>query len=160
MKIEKGHVVTFHYTLRNSEGDVIDSSENGNPLSYIHGYGHIIKGLETKLEGRAVGDKFDAVIAPKDAYGEVNQQLIQVVPKSGFEGDDELQVGIQVEVETEQGSRIAQVSKIEGKNVTLDLNHPLAGMQLFFKIELVGIRQATQEELDHGHVHGPGGHHH
>lgn len=160
MSIQKGQVVSFHYTLRDPEGVVVDSSEGANPLTYLHGQGHIIAGLESKIEGRNAGDKFDAVIDPKDAYGEPNPHLIQIVPKSGFEGDDELQVGIQVEVETEKGPRIALVSKIEGNEVTLDMNHPLAGLQLFFQIEITDVRPATSDELAHGHVHGPGGHHH
>lgn len=160
MTIEKGQVVSIHYTLKDKEGIVIDNSKEGQPLAYIHGYGHLIAGLETELEGKKVGNKFDVEIASKDAYGEINESLIQAVPKSGFEGDGELQEGIQVEVQTDNGSRVALVTKIENDKVTLDLNHPLAGIDLFFNVDVVEVRPATEEELEHGHVHGPGGHQH
>lgn len=160
MIIKKEQVVTIHYTLKDKEGTVIDSSKGEQPLTYIQGIGNIISGLEAKLEGKKVGENIDAVIEPKDAYGEIIKEMIQVVPKSGFEGDDELQEGIQVQVETDNGAIIARVVKIEGDDVTLDLNHPLAGETLFFNVDVVDIRPATSEELEHGHVHGPDGHHH
>jgi len=160
MIIKKEQVVTIHYTLKDKEGTVIDSSKGEQPLTYIQGIGNIIPGLEAQLEGKKVGENIDAVIEAKDAYGEIIKEMIQVVPKSGFEGDDELQEGIQVQVETDNGAIIARVVKIEGDDVTLDLNHPLAGETLFFNVDVVDIRPATTEELDHGHVHGPGGHHH
>jgi FKBP-type peptidyl-prolyl cis-trans isomerase SlyD len=160
MIIKKEQVVTIHYTLKDKEGTIIDSSKGEQPLTYIQGIGNIIAGLETQLEGKKVGENIDAVIEPKDGYGEIIKEMIQIVPKSGFEGDDELQEGIQVQVETDNGAIIARVVKIDGDDVTLDLNHPLAGETLFFNVDVVDIRPATTEELDHGHVHGPGGHHH
>lgn len=161
MTITKDMVVHMHYTLKNDDGEVMDSSEGREPLAYIQGIGNIIPGLESELEGKKVGDKLKASIAPKDAYGELKEELVQIVPKEGFQGAaNELQEGMQVQVETNQGPQIAVVTKIEEDDVTLDLNHPLAGMNLHFDVEIMEIREATSEELDHGHVHGPGGHHH
>lgn len=163
MKVGDKLVVVMHYTLKNGEGVTLDTSEGREPMPYIHGLGHIIPGLEKELEGKAKGDKVDAVIAPEDGYGTRKEDLVQVVPKSGFqaeEGAPGLETGMQVQVETGQGPAIAMVTKIDGENVTLDLNHPLADMTLHFSIEIMDVREASAEELDHGHVHGPGGHEH
>jgi FKBP-type peptidyl-prolyl cis-trans isomerase SlyD len=160
MIIETNSVVSMHYTLKDAEGNVLDSSQNREPLAYIQGIGGLIPGLEAQLEGKKKGDKIQAEVAPDDAYGPVRDELFHVVPKSGFQGDEELVAGIQVQLESEQGPMVATVSKIEGDDVTLNLNHPLAGVQLFFDVEITDVRSATQDELDHGHVHGPGGHHH
>jgi len=162
MKIENNRVVSMHYTLKDETGTILDSSENREPLAFIQGIGALIPGLEIQLEGKVKGDKLNAEVAPNDAYGEVQAELFHVVPKSGFqgEGDEQLIEGIQVQLHTEQGPMIALVSKIEGDEVTLDLNHPLAGRTLFFDVEIVEVREATADELDHGHVHGPGGHQH
>jgi len=162
MNIEKNKVVQLHYTLTNDEGQVMDSSANGAPLAYIHGIGNLIPGLEKELEGKAAGDKLLAKIAPAEAYGEWEAGKQHVVPKSGFkgEGNEQLEIGMRVQVDTGQQQAIAMVTNIEDENVTLDLNHPLAGMTLHFDVEVVEVRDAAQEELDHGHVHGPGGHQH
>jgi FKBP-type peptidyl-prolyl cis-trans isomerase SlyD len=160
MNISKNKVVNIHYTLSDKEGQVLDSSKNSDPLAYIHGIGALIPGLETELEGKAVGDKLLAVIQPSDAYGEWDTNKQHVVSKQGFKGDEELKVGMRVQVDTGQGHAVAVVTSIEGEEVTLDLNHPLAGMTLHFDVEVTDVREASQEELDHGHVHGPGGHHH
>jgi FKBP-type peptidyl-prolyl cis-trans isomerase SlyD len=162
MKIQTNCVVSMHYTLKDGNGNVLDSSANREPLAFIQGIGALIPGLEIQLEGLAKGDKINAEVAPNDAYGEVREDMFHVVPKSGFqgEGDEQLVEGIQVQLHTEQGPMIATVAKIEGEEVTLDLNHPLAGQTLFFDVEIMDVREATEDELDHGHVHGPGGHHH
>ncbi len=161
MKVELNKVVHMHYTLKNGNGEVMDSSEGQDPLAYIHGIGNIIPGLEKEIEGKTIGDKLSARVSPAEGYGEVSDELVQVVPKAGFQGGDgELQVGMQVQVETNEGPQIANVTAIEGDDVTLDLNHPLAGMELNFDIEVMEIREATAEELEHKHVHGPGGHDH
>jgi len=163
MTIEDNRVVNIHYTLRNSDGEVLDSSEGRGPLAYIQGIGNLIPGLERELQGKQAGEKVKAVIAPADAYGEYDDAMLHVVPKSGFQGSgdgDGLEVGLQVQLETEQGIVIATVTAIEGEDVTLDLNHPLAGSELHFDVEIIGVRPATKDELDHGHVHGEGGHHH
>lgn len=160
MTIETNRVVSMHYTLKNAEGNVLDSSANREPLAYIQGIGNLIPGLEAQLEGKAKGDKVAAEVEPNDAYGEIREDLFHVVPKSGFQGDEALVTGIQVQLETEHGPMVATVSKIDGDDVTLDLNHPLAGQKLFFDVEIMDVREASQDELDHGHVHGPGGHQH
>lgn len=161
MRIEQNKVVMIHYTLKDKDGNLIDSSEGRDPLAYIQGIGNLIPGLEQELEGKQKGDKFSAVITPEHAYGKRDESLIRVVPKSGFQGDEEMTIGMQVQIETsEEGMAIATLTKIEGEDVTLDLNHPLADMDLYFDIEVVDIRLADEDELAHGHVHGPGGHHH
>lgn len=162
MNVSANKVVHMHYTLKSTQGEVIDSSEGREPLAYIQGIGNIIPGLEKQLEGKAVGDKVAAVVAPEEAYGVKQDALVQVVPKAGFQGeaDEVLKEGMQVQVQTNQGPQIATVTKIAGDDVTLDMNHPLAGETLHFDVEIVEVREATSDELDHGHVHGPGGHQH
>jgi FKBP-type peptidyl-prolyl cis-trans isomerase SlyD len=157
MKVEKNKVVSIHYTLTSDKGEMLDTSEGKSPLPYIHGTGQIIPGLEKEIEGKEKDDKLKAVIAPEDAYGVYNHDQVFVVSKDGFQGDEEITVGLQVQVDTGQGKSIGVVTKIEGENVTLDLNHPLAGQILHFEVDIVDVRDATSEELDHGHVHGEGG---
>jgi len=163
MKIESQKVVLIHYTLKDDQGVTLDSSEGQDPMAYIQGIGNLIPGLESQLEGKAKGDKVNAVVAPEDGYGERQENLVQVVSKAGFQSEDEdekLFEGMQVQVETNNGPAIATVSEIKEEDVTLDLNHPLAGVTLHFDVEVTEVRDATSEELDHGHVHGPGGHQH
>lgn len=162
MTISENKVVLINYTLKDDKGEVLDSSEGNEPLAYIQGIGNIIVGLEEELAGKAVGDKVNATIAPDKGYGERSEDNVHVVPLASFEadGDEKLVEGMQVRVETNNGVSIADVAKIDGEDVTLDLNHPLAGETLHFEVEVIDIREATKEELDHGHAHGPGGHHH
>lgn len=160
MTIALHKVVTLNYTLKNSEGTLLDTSEGREPLVYLHGVGALIPGLEKELEGKGAGDKLNAVIAPEHAYGERRDDLMKLVPKSGFQGEEKMVVGMQVQLQTEHGPAIATISKIEGEDVTLDLNHPLAGMTLHFDVAVEDIREATEDEISHGHVHGPGGHNH
>lgn len=162
MRITQNKVVQMHYTLTDENGQTIDSSIGHEPMAYIQGIGNVVPGLEDALEGKAKGDKFQVIISPEDAYGMRNEEMVQQVSKSGFnaEGEEELVPGMQVQIETNNGPSIAMVTKIEGEDVTLDLNHPLAGVTLNFDIEVVDVRASTNEEIDHGHVHGPGGHHH
>ncbi len=160
MKIEKNKVVSIHYTLKSDQGEVMDSSEGKSPLPYIHGTGQLISGLEKELEGKIKGDKVKAVIPPAEAYGEYSEEQIFIVGKDGFQGDDELEIGMQVQVDTGNGQSVGMVIKIEGEDVTLDLNHPLAGATLHFDVSIEEVRNASAEELSHGHAHGPGGHQH
>ncbi len=160
MVVAKQKVVQIHYELKNKDGQVMDSSAGRDPLVYIHGMGNLIPGLEAELEGKEKGAKLLAVIPPEQAYGEPNDNKIIVVSKSGFQGTEELQAGMQVQLDTDQGPAMAVITKIEGESVTLDANHPLAGETLYFDVEVVEIRDADAEEVSHGHVHGPGGHHH
>ncbi|MCA9405780.1 MAG: peptidylprolyl isomerase [Candidatus Omnitrophica bacterium] len=160
MKIEEKKVVTFHYTLKNPQGDLLDTSDGGEPLAYIHGMRNIIAGLEAALEGKEAGEKLSVTIHPQDAYGMMDEELIKAVPLSQFPEKDAVKPGAQFQLSSGTEVRIATVVKVENEEVTIDLNHPLAGQTLCFDVEIVGVRDAAQEELDHGHVHGPGGHHH
>ena len=160
MKVEQNKVVSLNYTLKNSEGLLIDTSEGREPLVYLHGVGGLIPGLESELEGLEANTKVDVVIKPEDAYGTRRDDLMHVVSKDGFQGDEEMQVGMQVQLDTENGPMVAMIAKIEDKEVTLDLNHPLADMTLHFNVEVLDVREATADEISHGHAHGPGGHNH
>lgn len=162
MRIAQNRVVQMHYKLTDEEGNTIDTSEGQEPLAYIQGIGNVIPGLEDALEGKAKGEKLQVTIAPEDGYGPRVDEMVQTVAKEGFISDEgeELVAGMQVQIETNNGPSIAMVTKIEGEDVILDLNHPLAGVTLNFDIEVVDVRASTEEEIEHGHVHGPGGHHH
>ncbi len=160
MRIAAQKVVHIHYTLTNDDGEVLDTSEHHGPLAYIHGAGNIIPGLESALTGRIVGDKFQVSIAPEDAYGPRDDDLIQSVPKSAFQGVDEILPGMQFQAQSPEGLQLLTVLGVDEDEVILDGNHPMAGITLTFDVEVANIRDATTEELDHGHVHGAGGHHH
>lgn len=162
MQISENAVVSIHYTLTNNAGQTIDSSvERGEPLAYLHGAGNIIPGLEKALLGKQAGDKLDVTVTPEEGYGERHEQLIQQVPKTAFEGsEDNLQPGMQFQAQTEAGPRIFTITAVEGDEVTVDGNHPLAGETLNFAVEITEVREASDEEKEHGHVHGPGGHDH
>ncbi len=160
MKIEKNKVVSINYTLKSDSGEVLDSSEGREPLEYIHGMGNLIPGLEKELDGKGAGETLQAVIAPAEAYGEYSDELVQTVSRTQFENPDDIREGAQFQVQTQHDVRIATVTTVEGDNVTLDLNHPLAGETLHFDVDVVSVREASAEELDHGHVHGAHGHHH
>ncbi len=160
MKAGKNTVVSLDYTLKNNAGHVMDSSEGHEPLVYLHGAGFLIPGLEREIEGMEKGQAKTVVVQPEHAYGIRQDELLYVVSKSGFQGEEEMVVGMQVELDTDNGPALAFISKIDGDNVTLDLNHPLAGEVLTFDIKIADIREATADEIDHGHVHGPHGHHH
>lgn len=160
MQIAERTVASFNYTLTNDAGEVIDSSVGRSPLAYLHGAGNIVPGLEKEMLGHRVGDVFDVLVAPEEGYGMPNPMMIQVVPKAAFQGVDELEVGMEFQAQTPQGPMSVVVAKIEGDEVTVDGNHPLAGQNLHFAIEVTEVREASLEELTHGHVHGEGGHHH
>lgn len=160
MQITKNSVVTIQYTLKDDAGEVLDQSTPEEPLAYIHGLGHLIPGLENELDGKTSGDKLNTKIEPKDAYGERNDQMIQVVPKSEFENAESIQPGMQFQVESDEGPIFFTAVKVDENEITLDGNHPLAGVTLHFDVEITDVREATAEELDHGHVHGPGGQNH
>lgn len=160
MQIAERTVASFHYTLTDDAGRVIDSSSGHGPLTYLHGAGNIVPGLEKAMLGRSVGDAFDVVVAPEEGYGEPNEMLVQVVPRAAFQGVDELAVGMEFQAHTPQGPMSVAIAKIEGDEITVDGNHPLAGRTLHFAIEVTDVREASLEEVMHGHVHGEGGHHH
>ena len=157
-----GHhsVVSIHYTLTNDSGEVLDTSAGGEPLAYLHGEGNLIRGLEEALEGKAAGDKLSVALTAEKAYGARDASLVQQVPKRAFQGVADLRPGMRFTAQTEQGPRSVVVTRVAGDMVTVDGNHPLAGQALKFEVEVASVRAATEEELAHGHVHGPGGHHH
>ena len=158
MQVADNTAVSIHYTLTNDQGEVLDSSDGGDALVYLHGSGNIISGLEAALLGKKVGDKFNVRIAPEDAYGVVTEDMVQVISKDMFEGIDQIEVGMQFHADVSYGSGVVTVVNIDGDNVTIDGNHPLAGEALTFDVEIIDIRPATKEELDHGHIHGAGCH--
>lgn len=160
MQIAERTVASFHYTLTDDAGTVIDSSAGADPLTYLHGVGHIVPGLEQAMAGHQAGDKFDVKVSPEEGYGTPNEMLVQVVPREAFQGVDDIQVGMQFQAQTPQGAISVVITKVEDGLVTVDGNHPLAGQNLNFAIEVVDVREATVEEVVHGHVHGAGGHHH
>ena len=160
MTVTRDSIVTIHYTLRDDAGTIIDSSTSGEPLAYLHGHGNLVPGLERELAGKNAGAKLSVKLAAADGYGEYDKQLVQRVPLRSLRGISDLKVGMRLQAQTQQGPRAVTVTHIAGDMVTLDGNHPLAGKNLSFEIEIAAVRAATQEELSHGHVHGPGGHHH
>lgn len=160
MQISKHKVVTLDYTLTNDGGEVLDTSKGQEPLAYIHGTGFMIPGLENALEGKAAGNSFSVTVEPKDGYGERDDELVKVVEQAMFGGVDRLEVGMQFQAETDDGIEMVTVTAMEGDKVTVDGNHPLADVTLNFEVQIVGVREASQEELEHGHVHGAGGHDH
>lgn len=160
MQIAQNTVVAFHYTLTNEAGEVLDSSEGREPLTYLHGAGNIIPGLEKQLEGRTAGDKLQANVSPEEGYGEIQPQLIQEVSRESFQGVDSIEPGMQFQAQTDGGPLMVTITEVQGDMVTVDGNHPLAGQPLNFDVEIAEVREASQEEIEHGHVHGEGGHQH
>jgi len=159
MQITKNTVVSIHYTLRDDQGNVLDSSAGKDPLLYIQGIGNLIPGMEEGLEGKLKGDKLDIKVSPEKGYGERNDSLIQKVPRTAF-GDQEVRPGMQFQAQSNNGTQVVTITEVGLENITVDGNHPLAGVGLNFAVEVMDVRKATEDELAHGHVHGPGGHHH
>lgn len=158
MQIASGTVVSIEYTLTNPEGKKLDSSEGRGPLLYVHGTGGIIPGLEAELEGKKAGDEFKVTIPPEKAYGVHNAQMVQVVPRTQFPPNSMIMVGMQINAQGPKGRQIpVRVTKVTAEEVTVDANHPLAGVPLTFDIKVVDVRIASVEEIQHGHAHGPGG---
>ncbi|MGB0604976.1 MAG: FKBP-type peptidyl-prolyl cis-trans isomerase [Candidatus Latescibacterota bacterium] len=161
MHIAEQSVVSIHYTLTNDAGETLDTSDGREPLVYLHGAQNIIPGLENELTGKSVGDSFDVTIQPEEAYGTVNPELVQTVPHSAFEGVEKVEPGMQFQARGDDGeTQVITVTEVADSGVTVDGNHPLAGQVLNFSVRVEEIREATEEEIEHGHVHGPGGHHH
>jgi FKBP-type peptidyl-prolyl cis-trans isomerase SlyD len=160
VEIAADRVVLIHYTLKDVGGAVLDSSAGGEPLAYIQGHGNLVPGLERALEGKQDGHTLAVTIAPADAYGTRDESLLQRVPKRALQGSGEIRKGMQFQARTDAGMRLCTVTAVSGDMVSLDGNHPLADQTLHFDVEVVSVREATTEELAHGHVHGVGGHHH
>jgi FKBP-type peptidyl-prolyl cis-trans isomerase SlyD len=147
-------VVTVHYKLTDDQGNVLDSSEGSKPMAYLHGAGNIIPGLEKALEGKAEGDSLQVRVEPAEAYGEVNPDGIKTIEKTAFQGVESVEPGMTFEAQTPDGTKQPiVVKKVEGDAVTIDTNHPLAGVALNFDVQIVGVREATKEERTHGHAH-------
>ena len=159
MKIEKDRVVLFHYAVAEQGSEPVESSEGREPLAILAGHGNIIPGLEQAMDGREAGDKFTAEVKAAEAYGEIQPNLTQRVPKKYFK-DVKLVPGMQAVLPTNFGPRAVTVQKVGMSVVDVDLNHPMAGKDLSFEIEIVEVREASEEEIQHGHVHGEGGHQH
>ena len=159
MQVADNMAVSIHYTLTNDAGEQLDSSIGGDALVYLHGKGNIISGLEKALLGKSTGDKLNVSIAPEDAYGEYIEEMVQVIPRKMFAGIDNVEVGMQFHADVSSGTGVVTVIKVDGDDITIDGNHPLAGEVLNFDVEITDIRAATEEELTHGHIHGPNCHH-
>ena len=160
MNIEDNAAVLLAYTLTDAKGKELDKSTSDEPFAYLHGSHGIIPGLEDALTGKAVGDAFVITIEAENAYGERDDNLVSQVSRDLFEGVEQLDVGMAFHGESDQGPQMVVITEIDGDTVTVDANPPLAGMQLTFDVEVLEIRPATEEEISHGHVHGPGGHQH
>lgn len=161
MTIAQHKVVTIHYKVMDVDSDeVIDSSENSDPMTYLHGARNIIPGLEQALEGKSVGDEVEVTVQPAEAYGERSDDRIQQVPKEAFQEMEKIEPGMAVTAQTDQGQINLMVTEVDETTVTVDANHPLAGKSLKFEVKIEAVRDASEEELAHGHVHGPGGHEH
>lgn len=160
MQIADRCVASFHYTLTNDAGAVLDSSRERGPLAYLHGAGNIVPGLEKALTGKKTGDKLTVDVVPEEGYGARIPDLVQEVPRSAFNGVQKIEPGMQFQAESNMGPITVTVTAVGDDKVTVDGNHPLAGETLHFDVEITEVREASDEETQHGHVHGPGGHHH
>jgi FKBP-type peptidyl-prolyl cis-trans isomerase SlyD len=160
MEVAKHRVVSIDYVLRDSDGNIIDSSRSADAFSYVHGIGATLPALEGALEGKSAGDKLTLSLSPGRAYGERDESLVRVVPRNRFDVDGDIEVGMRFNAAADSGTSAVTVVRVEGDEVTVDGNHPLAGVTLNFAVTVVGVREATDEELAHGHVHGPGAPHH
>ena len=160
MQIGDQKVVTLHYTLTDNDGKVIDKSDDGS-FAYLHGARNIIPGLETALAGKAAGDELTVTVPPEEAYGLRNESMMQQVPKTMFEDGSQIDIGSQFHAQGPNGEMlVVTVMEVQDEHVVIDGNHPLAGVDLNFDVKVVDVRDASAEEIEHGHVHGPGGHHH
>ncbi len=158
--IKNGKVVDLAYSLKSSKGEVLDQSSKEDPFTYLHGAQQIVPGLETALAGLNIGDKKQVTVTAAEGYGEVNSDLKLTVQRAQFPPNAQIEEGMQFETQTPDGQGIVfTIEKVEGDKVSIDGNHPLAGQNLHFDVEVLNIRDATQDELDHGHAHGPDGHH-
>ena len=160
MSIVKDKVVYFHYTLNGENGEVYESSKDSHPMTYLHGHGNILPALEAELEGKSEGDQLQVTLTPEQAYGVRNEESMQRIPIKHLADKKKLRPGMAVKVNTEKGMRDVTIIKVGKFNVDVDTNHPLAGLTLTFDLSIETVRDAEDEELSHGHVHGEGGHHH
>ena len=160
MQIGDQKVVTLHYTLTDNEGRVIDKSEDGS-FAYLHGSRNIIPGLENALEGKSAGEELSVSVTPEEAYGVRDESMLQQIPKNMFEDTSQIAVGTQFQAQGPNGEMlVVSVMEVAEEHVVVDGNHPLAGVELNFDVKIIDVRDASEEEVEHGHVHGPEGHHH
>ena len=157
MKIAKNVVPSIAYQVRTQDGVLVDEAPVEQPLEYLHGHNNLVIGLENALEGKAVGDTFEVRVKPEEAYGEYNENMVQRVPKDVFMGVDELEVGMRFIAYTDLGPLPVVITEVDGDEVVVDGNHMLAGQELLFSVEVVATREATLEEIAHGHIHQEGG---
>lgn len=160
MQVAKHKVVVIDYTLKDDQGTVIDSSKDGEPMAYIQGMNNIIPGLENALTGKKAGDSLQVTVAPSDGYGEHDAAMQQEVPREMFDGAADVQVGMQFHASNGDDMHVVTVIGVTETHITVDGNHPLAGQILNFDVTIVDVRDPSAEEMEHGHVHGPGGHNH
>ena len=158
MVIADAKVVSIHYTLKNKDGELLDKSEEGEPLSYVHGTESIIPGLEAALAGKSAGDKLSVSVAPEQGYGLRSESLVQELPRDAFGEIDDIQEGMRFQAESENGTQVISVTNVAADVITVDGNHPLAGETLNFDVEVDNVRDATTQEIEHGHVHSDGDH--
>ncbi len=156
MIVEKNKVVSIDYNLSSENGDIIDSTHGHGPLTYLHGARNILPKLEEALEGKSVKARVRTILTPEDAYGDYDDRLVQSIPLEGFPNADKVVLGTEFELETSQGPALARITRVENGEFTVDMNHPLAGETLHFDVQVMDIREATEEELEHGHVHNSG----
>lgn len=155
--ITKDTAVKFNYILKDDDGKILDQSQEGQPLGYLHGHNNIIPGLEQQLEGKSAGETLTAIVEPADGYGDYQEQAIQHVPRDNFQGVEDIQPGMQFQSEAGGQVMLVTVTEVNDKEVTVDANHPLAGKRLTFEVEIQEVRAATEDEINHGHAHGVGG---
>jgi FKBP-type peptidyl-prolyl cis-trans isomerase SlyD len=161
MTITERKVVSIHYKVADvANAEVIDSSEGGDPMIYLHGAQNIIPGLEQALEGKVAGDELEVTVEPADAYGEYSDDRVQQVPIEAFQEMEKIEPGMMVTAQSGEGQINLLVTEVDETTVTVDANHPLAGKALTFEVKVEAVRDASEEEIEHGHVHGAGGHHH
>lgn len=161
MQAEKDKVVSFHYRVSEEAGSEVENSHARDPMAFLFGHGNIIPGLEQAMAGHAAGDRFEVVVAPEQAYGLRREDFVQRVPKKYFRDGEHLRPGMATVLSTRDGQRSVTVLKVGSSVIDVDLNHPLAGKTLRFEVEVTGVRDALESEIEHGHAHGPdGGHHH
>ena len=160
MNISRNTVVQFHYTLKDESGKNLETTTGSDPIAYLHGHNNLLSGLENALEGKAAGESLSVTLPPEEAFGEARGDSEMDVPVEHLMGAAEWEPGMIAVVNTNQGQRQVTVVKVEGDTATIDTNHPLAGKTLVFDLEVVDVRDASDEEITHGHAHGAGGHHH
>lgn len=154
LTIKENLVVSMHYKLTDNDGNVLDSSEGSEPLTYLHGQGNIIPGLENSLTGKAEGDSLQVTVEPAEGYGELVPEMVEVIDKEAFKGVESIEVGMTFEAQAPDGSmQSIEIMKVEGDKITIDANHPLAGVTLNFDVQIVSVREATEQEVDHKHAH-------